>query len=224
MSFYNGSDSFKKVGLLFFLLTPSMLVFADSSETSGVKPEDAGNLANQHPLMTNNFPRWSEHQRVETEIVPPPPPGPYMSLGLNDFPVSETPFSQNSGRPQVQMDSSGVPIQTFSPDVPWPKNIRPTRRWMPENGYQYINPQAEKNMYPAMQNEPANNYYYGYPGGSPYMASPGANWAPAMGAGPSAPYYYAPDYAHRYNNPANSNRSQPANPGYWPPYPPAGNQ
>jgi len=222
MSFYNSFDNFKKVGLLFFLLTPSIYVYAESSDTTGIKPVDNGDFAAQYPLMSSNFPRWSERQRVEKEIVPPPPPGPYMSLGLNDFPVSETSFSRNSNKPQVELDSSGDPIQAFSPDVPWPKNIRPTKRWMPENGYRYINPQAEKNLYSAQRNNPAGNYY-DYPG-RPYMVSPSVNWGPAMGA-PATTYRYTPPYhAPRYSAPADSDRSQQASPDYRTPYPSASNQ
>jgi hypothetical protein len=210
---FNSFYYFKKVVLLFFLLMPSIVICAESPETSGVKSETTGDIDSQRPQMTNNFPRWPEHQQVERDVVPPPPPGPYMSLGLNDFPVSETSFSRNSNKQQLQLDSSGAPIQTFSPDAPWPKYIRPTKRWMPEDGYQYVTPKVEKNLYP-VQRQPAGNYY-GYPG-SPYMTWPGANWAPSAGAGPVAPYR---GYSPRYNNSVNNNRLQQANPAYRAPYP-----
>jgi hypothetical protein len=220
MSFYNSFDNVRKMVLLFCLLTPSMVIFAEASDTGGAKVEESGDAVNQSPLMANNFPRWPERQRVEKEIVPPPPPGPYMSLGLNDFPVSETPFGRDTNNPHVQLDISGAPVQAFSPDEPWPKNIRPTKRWMPENGYQYIEPQAEKNLYPAMRDNPANNYY-SYPG-APYMAWPGANnWSsPTMGA-PAPSYRYTPDYGPRYNASANTNRPPQVNPNRPPQVNPA---
>jgi len=221
MSFYNSYNDFKKAGLLFLLITPSMVIYADMPDMSGETAKDTRGSVDQPQLMGSNFPRWSERQRVEKEAVPPPPPGPYMSLGLNDFPVSETSFNHGPNRPQVPLDSSGAPIETFSPDVPWPKNIRPTKRWMPEDGYRYVNPQVEKNLYPGMQNNPSGNYNYGHPA-TPYMGWPGANWAPPMGAVPAAPYRYAPDYDPRYNASANSNRLQQANPAYRAPYPAPG--
>jgi hypothetical protein len=214
MSFYISYDSIKKAGLLFFLLTQSMLIWAESA----TNPDVTAGSVDQDQYGKTNFPSWPVRQPVVKEIVPPPPPGPYMSLGLNDFPVSESSFESKANRPQIELDSSGVPIETFSPDAPWPKNIRPAKRWMPENGYQYVNPQIARQPYTAVQNNREYNYNYGYQR-DPNIGWPGSKWAPSISPGPVAAYRYAPDYGSAYNNSANNNRIQPGNPNYRAPYP-----
>jgi hypothetical protein len=216
MSFYISFDNIKKAGLLCCLLTQSLVIYADPIDTVVTKSEVAAVPDDQDRQAEFNFPNWPDRQHVMKESLPPPPPGPYMSLGLNEFPVSESPFDSKHKKPQIEVDSSGVPLQTFNPDVPWPKNIRPTKRWMPEKGYQYVDPQVAKKPYPTAQNYPAyNNYNYGYPR-NPDMRWPGSNWAPSMAAGP---YGYAPQYGPGYSNPVNNNYIQPGNSSYRTPYP-----
>jgi hypothetical protein len=222
MSFYISFNNIKKAGVLFFLLTQTMSIYAESTDTIANITEVTADAVNQEQQDKNNFPRWPVRQQVVKELVPPPPPGPYMSLGLNDFPVSQPSFDSSLNKPEIELDSSGMPIQSFSPDVPWPKNLRPTKRWMPENGYQYVEPQAEKKPYPVVQsNNPAYNYNYGYQR-NPNLDRPGPNWTPSMGAGPAWPYRYAPDYGSGYSYPVNNNRIQPGNYTNRAPYPAPG--
>jgi hypothetical protein len=215
MSFYTSFDSIKKVGLLFFLLFQSAAICAVSSESIATNPEITDDSIQQDQQQKFNFPQWPVRKPIEREQVPPPPPGPYMSLGLNDFPVRENTFDSNMNPSQIEVDPSGVPLQTFSPDVPWPANIRQTKRWMPENGYQYVKPPVEKKPNPDVRNYPAYNYGYQR---NPAMDWPrsGPNWAPSMGAGP---YRYTPDYNPGYSSPANNNRYQQGNSAYRAPYP-----
>lgn len=213
MSFNIGFDSIKNTGLLFFLLTQALVVQAESIDAAAANSEVTDGSVNQEKRTEFNFPKWPARQQVTKELTPPPPPGPYMSLGLNDFPVSESPFDSKLNKPQVELDSSADPLQAFNPDLPWPKNIRPTKRWMPENGYQYVDPQVAKRPYPAAQNYPA--YNYGYPG-YPNPGWSGSNSVPSMA---DRPYPYPHEYASPYNNSVNNNRVQSGNSGYRVPYP-----
>jgi hypothetical protein len=208
MSSYIGFESIKNAGLLFLLVTQALVVHAESIDAGATDSEVTDGPASQEERAEFHFPNWPARQQVTKELTPPPPPGPYMSLGLNDFPVSESPFDSKPKKPQVELDSSGDPLQAFNPDLPWPKNIRPTRRWMPENGYQYVDPQVARRPYPAVQNYPANNY--GYPS-YPNPGWSGSNWMPSMAG---RPYPYTPEYGFPYNNSVNNAHIQSGNSGY----------
>jgi len=121
-----------------------------------------------------------------------------MSSALSDFSVKGPSFgstheANQSNKTNVEFDSSRMPIEMFSPDRPWPDNLRPndsaaTKQWLPENGYQYVKPnmntgriqrpvpvkQRRNNMpvgvYPGALNGPYKNmpapmrFNYGMPG------------------------------------------------------------
>ena len=92
--------------------------------------------------------------------IPPAPLGPYISTGLLDSetetpdaeapPVEESPVQNSTAvtpvsggdkktfvsKPTAQIESNKVPLEAFSPDIPWPADMRPSgspssARWMP---------------------------------------------------------------------------------------------
>ena len=86
--------------------------------------------------------------------IPPAPPGPYISTGLQDItaastmaemPSSSVKPSLDNKMPQVEVakpvsssekasqNFTDVPMQTFSPDIPWPTNMRPTAQRYPDS-------------------------------------------------------------------------------------------
>lgn len=144
---------------------------------------------------------------MDKEIIPPPPPGPYMSLALSA--AKQHAFKYNADQPANGFGTSGASMETFSPDVPWPDNIREPNPWMPENAYRFVQPPAMQNMnrgqpYAA----PSNNYGYGRPN----MNNMGSQRRPA-GNVPNAPYgTYSPGYGYPYPN-----YQQPTNYNYYGP-------
>ena len=146
-----------------------------------------------------SFPRWPEHSMPRREIIPPPPPGPYMSTALNRFSLEGPSFDQAEisrpvGRSAVALETADTRATEFSPDMPWPddpgsNNSSPLKRWQPEKGYHFVD-EAEKpgSAAPEYYTQPQYLYGYQYPAPS-YMGWPGNSWMPAMY---SAPSYHAP--------------------------------
>ncbi|HEB82533.1 MAG TPA: hypothetical protein ENJ11_06695 [Gammaproteobacteria bacterium] len=129
------------------------------------------------------FPQWPGREQFRREIVPPPPPGPYMSSALSDVSVKGPAFSANR-KPPVQTQASAPAaggMQKFSPDRPWPDDLRPTQRWKPENGYHYVAP-------PVGSVQPTGVYNRGYrPAYRPYPVYRGNRQRPpATYTGPRA--------------------------------------
>ena len=186
---------------------------ADVSDSAANAETGLKSIADQQQDF--KFPNWPERPQSNRQLVPPPPPGPYMSSALSDFSVKGPSFGVNSeelelNQPVPGADLSNVPMETFNPDRPWPEQRRYKKRkqgcppacspgrWMPENGYQYVTPHVNK-AYPVEQNH--------MPGS---MKAPDMNWSgsrlPAKDKVPDGrPYPYAPhyDYAQRYNAPMN---------------------
>jgi len=189
-----------------------------------------------------NSPHWPQPHQIDksqanNKIIPPPPPGPYRSTALSDYSVSVPSFDYGAGKYQ-QYNPASVPMDTFSPDISWPKNLRPD-----QSSGQY--PVQYPGRYPGQYNSepdhwlPENNNYRHYNSGSrydplmnaPYMNGPGmygSRWMPSMGVAPQWPYddrlNYAPNYgsnyAPRYGRPViNNNGVKATNP----PYPQPGN-
>lgn len=175
MSFYIGFNMVKNVSLMVFLLAFSMLSQAEEADVSAMKNEATADMS--HADQDLRFPPWPERQRIHKERIPPPPPGPYMSLALNDFSVNKSAFGGDLETPEIEFDSSKVPMETFSPDRAWPSNLRPTKRWMPQNGYRYIQQDVNKN--------------------APYAR---AYRSPPMAADYQGPYNYAPNNAPNYGS------------------------
>jgi hypothetical protein len=109
---------FKKMtvaGLLFFLLVLSKAAFAEKSvvERTSVTPVDA----------------------AVVEMAPPAPPGPYTSTGLSNITAKRAPVAKPvpvenivdkpASMPAVRLDSREMPMAVFSPDIPWPTDLRP---------------------------------------------------------------------------------------------------
>jgi len=236
----------RKAALLVTLLTLSLIAHAASS---GAAEEPVNNVQQavqtQHDQMQHgrgqsfNFPHWPQHhqvnqQQTNKEIIPPPPPGPYMSSALSDYSVRAPSFGSYPGKleqhnPAHRNDSTSVPMDMFSPDIPWPKNLRPGQygtpnRWMPETDYYYAPPQsAQKSFSVPPYGPPANNQYKNYYGNrySPYMN--GSRRMPSMGMVPQGPYgnglnhapNYGSNYDPRYDRPVMNNYgTKSANPPY----------
>ena len=211
-----------KAVMFFALLMFSALLQAESSDNAdssdSAKAVDAGpGSAVDDRQRVFRFPDWPERPQLNRREVPPPPPGPYMSSALSDLSVKGLSFGRDSdsdqeNKPATESDPSNIPMETFSPDWPWPDNAykkhkhdcapncpvngSPTR-WMPENGYQYVEPRVKKEeSYPVMQNRVPGQI--NRPGMNNW---PGSRWPP-MGA-PVGQYPYAPNYGPRYNAPMN---------------------
>jgi hypothetical protein len=252
--------SMLKTGLFILLLTQSMMLQAEAE--SGTVPEQAAESAvdsgndqqltaqsqqasnQQMGKMHRNFPRWPERAQAHKELIPPPPPGPYMSTALNDHSVQGRSFGAGLNKPPVHhFDPSAVPMDMYSPDRPWPDNLRPSNHWMPDKGYHFASPSVHKKPYPATAPNMPVHSNYGYrpgpainpPGNWPTMNTSGSRWMPSMGSGYRNPYpgntYSGNLYPARPNGyqsggypPAHPGINVPLNqaPANQAPYPPQG--
>ena len=110
---------------------------------------------------------------TDQEMIPPAPPGPYISTGLRDIAEKISPVATSSSdnnvistavnKPTERVDMSDVPMEMFSPDRPWPVDIRstnsqPSASWMPVGGNQQV-----PNTY--MPNYGSQGYGYQIPNG-----------------------------------------------------------
>ncbi len=188
--------SLNKTGFVVFLLIQSAALYAEEKQNVMNSPQQPGSM------------------RMDMEMIPPPPPGPYVSLAFSD---AKQHIPQASvADPAHGFETSGASMQTFSPDVPWPDNIRETNPWMPENGYRSVQPPMQ-NMYRAQPYAaPSNNHGYGY--GWPNMNNMGSQRGPA-GNVPNAPYgNYPPGYGYPDYRPPGygyPNYQSPANYNYY---------
>ncbi len=209
----------KKAVILFSLLMFSTFLQAESSANvessdSAAKAETGLESVAEDQPRDFIFPDWPERKQSNRQMVPPPPPGPYMSSALSDFSVrgpsfGSHPVSSGSNKPVSASDPSNVPMATFSPDRPWlnhayrkhkykhdcPPACSP-QRWVPENGYQYA-PLVKKKSYPAVPNRMPGQQ------NMPDMKWPPSSRLPSMGSAPNRAYPYVPNYAQRYNTPSN---------------------
>ncbi len=189
------------------------------------KPEQETNVQN------HQFPHWPHYMQGSKSIIPPPPPGPYKSSALNDYAVSAPVYRSVKPAPRrqpVARDAASMPMDMFSPDIPWPDNLRPEQQ-MPEHhmsgtGQPYARPRGSRPQAmlkppgrPAVKPQYGHNQYgynYGrqqgaYPN-TPYMNDMGmrsSRWMPGMSMAPPGPYNsraysnrwnYAPDYGSNY--------------------------
>ncbi len=220
----------KKTGLSATLLMLSLSAQAEPSlmvekPDSHVQPDVQSLQQNSQSALVQDangpafdFPGWPQQQPQQSndKIIPPPPPGPYASSALSDYSVVVPSSAHRSGRhsyrrPVAQNKAASVPIDMFSPDIPWPTNLRPQQR-MPNypasaKRYQYAQP-----SYSPAINSQNRNYNYGNSMTSPpYFNGTnmnGSRWMPAMGMAPPGPYNsrlnhsqlnYAPNYGSYYN-------------------------
>jgi len=177
------------------------------------------------------FPHWPQRQQESKEIIPPPPPGPYSSSALSDYSVPAPPSAYHAARPGSHRSTNNaaatpVPMETFSPDIPWPTNLRPERRQPnyrgSEQGFHPVKP-----FYGPMTKTNHGHYNYGNRSVS-RRNNTGMNasrWMPDMTMTPPGPYnnrlnyvpnygsYYGPQYGSRYGGPViNNNGMRSANP------------
>jgi len=156
----------KQVALLIVLQMSVLLASAQSSsaQASGLAAGQTAVSANSAApvAQTFQFPAWPQRSQFQKEVIPPPPPGPYMSTALSDNSVKPRSFGmdfqQYEGPRQGNHNIFATPMDMFSPDIAWP-DLRPGKkggyqRWVPENGYQYREPAAAVNR---VQNKPS--YY-----------------------------------------------------------------
>jgi len=156
MFFINRLSRIRNVSMLASLLACSFMVQAQVSESA---PETASEQkVSEGKQAVYHFPKWPNRKHVKRKMVPPPPPGPYMSTALSGKSLKAPSFSSRANKPNMAFDSSKVSMNTFSPDVDWPTNLRPPTRWVPENGYQYVQPQATNNRRHAAPQK--NQYRY----------------------------------------------------------------
>lgn len=218
MSFYISLSNAKKTALVFFLMTQTTISLAVEPTDVVLKTGKAVGSNNVKQQNQYNFPRWPERQRVQKDMIPPPPPGPYMSLALNDFSTNEPSFGSELDNVEEVSNASLAPVEVFSPDRPWPENLRPVKRWVPENGYRYVTPQANNKPQPVTRNAQPANYNYGF-NRNPGMDWSGSRWMPSIQSGPAGPYVYQPTVTQDYRNPVNNYVPQPGRAPYRSSYP-----
>jgi len=135
----------KKTALLSFLLMQAMTVQA--LEAPEAAAETVATDAKKEQQRGYSFPRWPDRKQVHREVIPPAPPGPYMSSALNRFSTAGTAFSRgknmpNKNKPAIRMNPSNMSMQEFSPDIAWPNYQNSPNRWKPEDGYRFVEPSA----------------------------------------------------------------------------------
>lgn len=174
--------------LSLMLLVPSMSLHANTGEETGaitneqVSNEDTGLKSAAQPKsvqsksVRSDFPGWPERQQTDRKSkIPPPPPGPYMSTALSIQSIRGASFEKNrdnnSERRAVAKDDSN---DRFSPDRPWPSNLRSPSRWKPENGYQFVGDQMKNKVYTSSMNNRHPTREVGYHSDA-RMSHPG-NW------------------------------------------------
>jgi hypothetical protein len=222
----------KLTACLFVLLAiQSTAVQAEVDTAPGQKPEtvvetgsDKQAAATQRSVdMHGKSHHWPDYQPINKDLTPPPPPGPYMSTALSDHTVKRRPFGQRKNKPVRGSVPSAMPMDMYSPDRPWPDNLRPPKHWAPENGNHYVSPAVRNKPSPAAAHPAAAHNMspnrppgdgYGYrsapvmnpPGNWPTMNTSGSRWMPSMGTTgsrdsyPVAPYQAQPDsYQSRGN-------------------------
>lgn len=82
------------------------------------------------------YPEWPE-RTFRTTLIPPPPPGPYMSSAMSDIDA----FPDDSGGLRNVTRERPVPSPVFEADMPWPETAERERpeRWLPESGeYRFV--------------------------------------------------------------------------------------
>jgi hypothetical protein len=144
---------------------------ADSSQEN-----EAGSAARYH------YPKWPERQYEKREMVPPPPPGPYMSTALSDHSVRGPSFSSQRSLYEEPRSAPMSPpdMKMFSPDRKWPR-LRPED----DRG-------SEANRSPAPAKMPYARTLppQAYPGEGLYR---GQRWMPSMNFGSGRTMYHPPE-------------------------------
>lgn len=82
------------------------------------------------------YPEWPERM-VRTDMVPPPPAGPYMSSAMADIDA----FPANTGGLRNDISEQHMQTPFFNVDTPWPETPERDRPelWVPESGeYRFV--------------------------------------------------------------------------------------
>jgi len=204
-----------KMSLLASLLVSSFMVQAQTAESDAAVEQKTSEQ--QSPVY--HFPQWPQRKQAKKEILPPPPPGPYMSTALSGKSIKAPSFSKQATKRSMAFDSSDITMDTFSPDIPWPKNLTAPSpsRWMPDNGYQYVQPRAMDNRRQAVPTQVNPNNYHprsvpsmnwsgmrfnpnstsNYPGSG--MPTPDMGWSNNRTRGGSAPMNRMPSMGNSAN-------------------------
>lgn len=220
-----------RTSVFFVLLAQSMLLQAESAGEGNVVSRAGGpssDVSLQNRYQQQGFPGWPESRDSAKEMVPPPPPGPYRSTALSDYSVQGRTVSRNLTKPVTNVNPSNIPMETFSPDRPWPEyqerygNDRYAKQWMPETGVRYTKPPIEIRAYPPTKNTMPAGGHHTYRSAPvmrpPAMNTSGSRRMPSMATTPAGenflrPYPVPLNYATGYNKPVNRE-----------PYPVVGNQ
>jgi hypothetical protein len=152
------------------------------------------------------YPHWPKRQYQQREMVPPPPPGPYMSTALSDYSVKGPAFSRyQSARDDDRDAARRMPgIEMYSPDREWPElrpgnDWRPKNHWEPKDGYHFPPLAPAKKFVPPVR-KPDVSGPYSTTGNSMY---PGSGWKPGMSFGSGSTNYrpYSGPYVRPYAPP-----------------------
>ena len=161
MFFNSGFDNAKTAGLLFFLVTQSMVLQAQAADAPEAAVDSTVAAGSEEPQRRFSFPRWPERKQVNRELIPPAPPGPYMSSALSGSSFNRDFFAADN-KSATKFEPSSLPMDAFGPDIPWPSHSQTPDRWQPESGYHYVKPAVKKQPYTALPYNRPPNYNYGY--------------------------------------------------------------
>ncbi len=180
------------------LLSQSLLVYAKDQAINASEP--VVNAAPESSIkarqQVRGLPRWPEHRRsrMMAEMPPPPPSGPYMSSALSGSSIEGLSFDDDKSA--MKFEPPAQRMEAFGPDTPWPGNSNSLNRWVPEKGYNYVQPVVKKQPYPGVRYDFPVNYTDGYNRG------PGMNMPGMRGSYVQRPNTAPPGYSRGYNAPA----------------------
>ncbi len=223
---------FLSLSCLVLALLPSVVMAAQEQDKAGaalkaidstragaatthtvIKPAGTKNSVTVRSARSNNmpmkFPPWPPRQSFNHNMLPPPPPGPYMSTALSNTPTKVPVSNRPVYLPPVMhsppvMNEGAEPMAMFSPDRPWPGDR--VRQWKPENGGYHYAGSAFPPQYPPVKE---NGY-------RPYQPA----LPPRFVRSPGRMHTRMPSSRHRYNGSAMMQPGMP--PRFQPPaYPSA---
>lgn len=145
--------------IMFRLIALFMMLLSVQTAIAEEQPDatQAPTAPGESGVMPPVYPSWPE-RTVQKNIVPPPPPGPYMSTALTyaGTGFSCCPGSEKDKEQQVDSPSFNT--------MQWPERRRPPMPWVPESGeYTFAPDNAVTTPGPTQANP------YGYQGGYPWQ-------------------------------------------------------